>query len=108
MVVEWLGKGFALDILAVFPLYGHFDYLFCCILYRQVNKCPSANRNLFVDGLKTSSCEWIALLLLNWFCMNVIVIILGVCIVAIENKCNSCISSCPICNNMRFFRKSLE
>ncbi len=25
MVVEWLGKDFALDILAVFPLYGHFD-----------------------------------------------------------------------------------
>ena len=49
-----------------------------------------------------------SLLLLNWFSMNVIVIILGVNIVAIENKCNSCISSCPICNNMRFFRKSLE
>ena len=62
--------------------------------------------NYFAD--KTSSCEWIALLLLNWFSMNVIVIILGVSIVAIENKCNSCISSCPICNNMRFFRKSLE
>ena len=51
MAVEWLGKGFALDILAVFPLYGHFDCIFSCILYRQVNKCPSANRNLFVDGL---------------------------------------------------------
>ena len=51
MVVEWLGKGFTLDILAVFPLYGHFDCLFCSILYRQVNKCPSANRNSFVDGL---------------------------------------------------------
>ena len=51
MVVEWLGKDFALDILAVFPLYGHFDCIFSCILYRQVNKCPSANRNLFVDGL---------------------------------------------------------
>lgn len=62
--------------------------------------------NYFAD--KTSSCEWIALLLLNWFSMYVIVIILGVSIVAIENKCNSCISSCPICNNMRFFRKSLE
>ena len=62
--------------------------------------------NYFAD--KTSSCEWIALLLLNWFCMNVTVIILGVSIVAIENKCNFCISSCPVYNNMRFFRKSLE
>ena len=38
--------------------------------------------NYFAD--KTSSCEWIALLLLSWFYMNVIVIILGVSIVAIE------------------------
>ena len=37
MVVEWLGKDFALDILAVFPLYGHFDCLFCSILHRQVS-----------------------------------------------------------------------
>ena len=37
MVVEWLGKGFTLDILAVFPLYGHFDCLFCSILHRQVS-----------------------------------------------------------------------
>ena len=51
LIVEWLGKDFALDILAVFPLYGHFDCLFCSIIHRQVNKCPSANRNSFVDGL---------------------------------------------------------
>ena len=37
MVVKWLGKGFALDILAMFSLYGHFDCLFCSIIYRQVN-----------------------------------------------------------------------
>ena len=38
MVVKWLGKDFALDILAVFPLYGHFDCLFCRIMHRQVKK----------------------------------------------------------------------
>ena len=38
MVVEWLGKDFALDILAVFPLYGHFYCLFCSIMHRQVKK----------------------------------------------------------------------
>ena len=32
------GKDFALDILAVFPLYGHFYCLFCSILHRQVAK----------------------------------------------------------------------
>ena len=37
MVVELLGKDFALDILAVFPLYGHFDCIFCCIIHRQVS-----------------------------------------------------------------------
>ena len=37
LVVEWLGKDFALDILAVFSLYGHFDCLFCSILHRQVS-----------------------------------------------------------------------
>ena len=35
MVVEWLGEGFSLDILAVF-LYSHFDCLFFCIVHRQV------------------------------------------------------------------------
>ena len=29
----------------VFSNYGHFDCLFCSIIHRQVNKCPSANRN---------------------------------------------------------------
>ena len=38
MVVKWLGKDFALDILAVFPLYCHFDCLFCRIMHRQVNR----------------------------------------------------------------------
>ena len=38
MAVEWLGKDFALDILAVFPLYGHFDCLFCSIIYRQIKR----------------------------------------------------------------------
>lgn len=38
MVVEWLGKDFALDILAVFPLYGHFYCLFCRIIHRQIKK----------------------------------------------------------------------
>ena len=38
MVVEWLGKDFALDILAVFPLYGYFDCLFCRIIHRQIKK----------------------------------------------------------------------
>ena len=33
-----LGKDFALDILAVFPLYGHFYCLFCSIMHRQVKK----------------------------------------------------------------------
>ena len=37
MVVEWLGEDFALDILAVFPLYGYFDCLFCRIIHRQVS-----------------------------------------------------------------------
>ena len=37
MVVEWLGKDFALDILAVFPLYNLFSYLFCRIIHRQVS-----------------------------------------------------------------------
>ena len=37
MVVKWLGKDLALDILAVFPLYGHFDCIFCCIIHRQVS-----------------------------------------------------------------------
>ena len=37
MVVEWLGKDFALDIFAVFPLYGHFDCLSCRIIHRQVS-----------------------------------------------------------------------
>ena len=37
MVVKWLGEGFALDILAMFPLYGHFDCLFCRIIHRQVS-----------------------------------------------------------------------
>ena len=37
MVVEWLGKDFALDFLTVFPLYCHFDCLFCCIIHRQVS-----------------------------------------------------------------------
>ena len=32
VAIEWLGKGFALDILAVFPLYSHFDCLFCCVI----------------------------------------------------------------------------
>ena len=38
MAVEWLGEDFALDILAVFPLYCHFDCLFCHIIHRQVKK----------------------------------------------------------------------
>ena len=38
MVVEWLGKDFALDILAVFPLCGHFDCLSCRIIHRQVSR----------------------------------------------------------------------
>ena len=38
MVVKWLGNDFALDILAVFPLYGHLDCLFCCIIHRQVSR----------------------------------------------------------------------
>ena len=42
MVVEWLGKDFALDILAVFPLYSHFDCLFCNIIYRQIKKSVTA------------------------------------------------------------------
>ncbi len=35
----WLANGWvkALDILAVFPLYGHFDCLFCRIIHRQVS-----------------------------------------------------------------------
>lgn len=37
VVVEWLGKDFALDILTVLPLYGHFDCLFCSIIHRQVS-----------------------------------------------------------------------
>ena len=37
MVVEWLGEGFSLDFLAVFPLYSHFDCLFCNIIYRQIS-----------------------------------------------------------------------
>ena len=37
VVVEWLGKDFALDILAMLPLYGHFDCIFCCIIHRQVS-----------------------------------------------------------------------
>ena len=36
MVVEWLGKDFALDIIAVFLLYGYFDCLFCRIIHRQI------------------------------------------------------------------------
>ena len=35
--VEWLGKDFALDILAVFPLHCHFDCLFCCIIHRKIS-----------------------------------------------------------------------
>ena len=35
--LKGLGKDFALDILAVFPLYGHFDCLFCRIIHRQVS-----------------------------------------------------------------------
>ena len=35
--VDMLVKDFALDILAVFPLYGHFDCLFCRIIHRQVS-----------------------------------------------------------------------
>lgn len=42
MVVEWLGKDFALDILAVFPLYGHFACLFCRIIHRQIKKSITA------------------------------------------------------------------
>lgn len=38
MVVEWLGEDFALDFLAMFPLYSHFDYLSCCIIHRQVSR----------------------------------------------------------------------
>lgn len=37
MVGEWLGEGLSLDFLAVFPLYGHFDCLFCRIIHRQVS-----------------------------------------------------------------------
>ena len=35
----WLANGWvkALDILAVFPLYGHFDCLSCRIIHRQVS-----------------------------------------------------------------------
>ena len=31
-----VGEDFSLDISAVFPLYGHFDCIFCCIIHRQV------------------------------------------------------------------------
>jgi hypothetical protein len=37
VVVKWLGKGFALDFFAVFPLYKHFDCLSCRIIHRQVS-----------------------------------------------------------------------
>ena len=37
MVVEWLDQDIALDVLAVFPLYSHFDCLFCSIIYRQIS-----------------------------------------------------------------------
>ena len=37
MVVKWLGKDFALDFLAEFPLYSHFDCLSCRIIHRQVS-----------------------------------------------------------------------
>ena len=37
VAVKWLGKGFALDILVIFPLYGHFGCLFCRIIHRQVS-----------------------------------------------------------------------
>ena len=47
----WLSNGFSLDILAVFPLYSHFDCLYCRIIYRQVKDRPSAKELLsFVDG----------------------------------------------------------
>lgn len=51
MVVKWLGKDFALDILAVFPLYGHFYCLFCSIVNKEVNRLPISKKLLsFVDG----------------------------------------------------------
>lgn len=31
MVVEWLGEDLSLDFLAVFPLYCHFNCLFCSV-----------------------------------------------------------------------------
>ena len=40
----WLANGWvkALDILAVFPLYGHFDCLSCRIIHRQIKKSVMA------------------------------------------------------------------
>ena len=63
MVVEWLGKDFALDILAVFPLYGHFDCLFCRIMHRQVKKeCHGIILKLCRDTLFLHACNCFLLL----------------------------------------------
>ena len=37
MVVEWLGKDFALDILAVYAIHNILDSIFCRIIHRQVS-----------------------------------------------------------------------
>ena len=43
MVVEWFGKGFALDFLAVFPLYCPFDCLFHNFRFGQIRNPLNAH-----------------------------------------------------------------
>lgn len=63
----WLSNGWVktllLDILAVFPLYGLFDYLFCSIMHRQVKKeCHGIILKLCRDTLFLHACNCFLLL----------------------------------------------
>ena len=47
MVVEWLGKDFALDILAIYAIHNILDCLFCHIIHRKIRtKAKSTGKSV--------------------------------------------------------------